>query len=249
MLIHNDDNASTVPESVDDVGTIVLETDALPTTLPMSRAKGVHVSDVIHSLAVALGHYTPSDDFNYAQLELGSAYEYGLIGRLRDTHPTQFIQPGEMTVDDLHGNLDQFNLADWLVEEFKHSKITVRHDPTALDCPACDRPGPCRKFWKWWVQTAAYCHMVTTLYFADRPVRECRLRVLFARGDYKGRGDEQYRQWRRRFTDNEIAQTWSMLVGHSHTLRCQECIGLGVSLQQSPCRACNGSGVKLTATT
>lgn len=256
---------------MNDDDTVTLETDVMPSMSPMVRACGVHVSDVIHSLAVSLGHYTPSDNFNTAQLELGCAYEYGLIHRLRDTHPNRFIQPGEMSLDDLSGNMDQFDTVDWLVDEYKHTKITVRHDPVGV-CPVCNKQ--CVKFWKWKVQVKAYCTMMTELLstchrividwstgqcndvddetlahclriasLPNTPVNEARLRILFCRGDYKGRSDEQYRQWRLRFSDDSLRSNWSMLTTQAATLRCNECGGVGIG-----CLACNGTGVRRLTT-
>lgn len=216
------------------MGEVTLVTSTMPALSPMVRSPGVHVSTIIHSLATSMGHYVVSGEpANQAQLEAGTAFEYGLIHRLYDTHPGRFIQPGEMCVDNIHLNMDLFDLSDWCVDEFKVSSITVLHDPTVRVCPKCDgAPGPCRKFWKWWVQACAYCHAMGSV--------KARLRVLFERGDYKGQSGKQYREYVQVFSQDEVDRNWAVLVAHGHTLRCEECNGTGAG-----CGECDGTGVNV----
>ena len=170
----------------------------MPRLLPMlNRSEGVHVSDCIHTLALALGHYEESEltEASVIRMELGRSFEYALIAMMTKDNPDRYAQPGELELDDMFGTPDLFDTTDGAMEEIK---LTWMSSNAEVDG---------KKFWRYWVQLKAYCKMWGA--------SVGRLRVLFIMGDYRfdaGSGGPVYRVWEQRFTQEELDENWLMLL-------------------------------------
>lgn len=216
------------------MGNIELLSSTMPDLLPWThRAPGPHVSSVIHSLAVALGHYDPRDA-NMMQMQLGCALEHAVIQRYLLDAPQRYWQLGELCVDGLTGTMDLFDAQDWAPHEFKLSWRSSRD----IDIHST-------KYWSNRTQLQAYMHMIGAT--------TGRLEVAYVNGDYSyGKGERvAYRKWELSYPADELISVWTMLTNHAATLRCNECAGSGqwhsaTLTLVGACHACNGSGVKLT---
>lgn len=179
----------------------------IPDLLPMARTGDPvdHISHVIRSLCVRLGHFTIDEDVSkeakaqiQTRMEMGSAFEdaliVALIERYRKSDPDRFVHAGELTKDGLIGTMDLLDATDWAVLEVKLTWISSRHGPDS------------EKFWKYWVQLKAYCHMAGT--------NLGRLHVCHINGNYKGDRGPTYNVWEDRFSKQELEENWLMLTRH-----------------------------------
>jgi len=191
---------------------ITLISSTMPDLLPMTtRSSGPHVSTIITDLCISLNLYPNNrldEDPNMSWMQLGSALEHAIIQRYSLHYPDRYIQPGELTLDGIHGTPDLFDLQPpppigdtFTVEEIKLAWMSSNHPPDS------------DKFWRYWVQIAAYCQMARTL--------TCHLHVCHVNGDYKQSGPV-YNVWRRTFTRTELAENWAMLKSRSNLLPPQE---------------------------
>lgn len=123
--------------------------------IPMVRSEGKHVSHAIRKLCIQLGHFedTPLPE-DRSLLELGSAFEDLLCGALATrvalSDPDRYARIGEQELDGVYGTPDLFDVTDHAVIEVKLTQMSVKHHP--------DSP----KFWRYWKQLQAYCHMLGT---------------------------------------------------------------------------------------
>jgi hypothetical protein len=183
--------------------------------LPMERSGEPHrhVSAIIRSLCIALGHFeddakgkgtdnAKGEGPDQTRMELGSAFEDALASALADRYarsdPDRYVRPGPLEKDGLIGNMDLLDVTDWAVIEIKLTWISSRH------------PADSEKFWKYWVQLKAYCTLVGT--------RLGRLHVCHINGDYKGSRGPVYNVWEDEFSEQELAENWRMLVTQSEAM-------------------------------
>ena len=171
----------------------------IPELFPMVRTGDPrsHVSYVIRDLCTNLGHYEATDgpNPNPSLMELGSTFEdvvaEGLANRFARSNPDKFVRPGELERDGLIGTPDLMDFDDWAMIEVKLTKMSARHGIES------------DKFWKYWVQLKAYCHMIGC--------STGRLHIGFINGDYRGL-EVDYQVWEEEFTPNELIANWRMLV-------------------------------------
>lgn len=149
------------------------------------------------------------------------ALEQALVSRLDGS----VIRPGEVIVDGIACSPDGISCVDCALEEYKFTWKScaetpwpcVEHAIVAPDgrrygaphpaCPRCIRDfGP--KFWGWIIQLKAYCYVLE--------IKTARLRAFFVNGDYKAKTPE-YRVWHFEFTEEELQQTWRLLVVHARS--------------------------------
>lgn len=236
---------------------VILLREGLPDLLPMTgRSSGVHCSTVVTDLAIRLGYLSGHGELSTTWAQLGTALERSIIWAYEREFPGRYVQPGEQCRDKVYVTPDladhcpimdtsltdeQFailsTLSGPIPEEVKLAWMTSKHTPR--ECDSCGAL-VCKKYWRYERQLQCECAMP---YF-DTTVG--RLNVTHVNGSGRGGEGPANKPWLFVYTREEIDENWQMIVNHAHTLRCEECCGLGVSLQQSPCRACNGSGVKLT---
>ena len=184
-----------------------LVSTGLKDLLPMAgRSDGKHVSHAIRKLCIQLGHFedTPLPE-DRSLLEIGSAFEdllsESLMRRVAASDPERYFRPGEQECDGIFGTPDLFDLTDKAVIEVKFTRLSTKHDPESP------------KFWKYWRQIQAYCHMMGTT--------RGRLHILHVNGDYKwGTPGTQpvYRVWEPdggEFSDAELESNWAMIRAYA----------------------------------
>lgn len=175
----------------------------IPELTPMVRtgSENAHVSTIIRSLCIKMGHFAPDDEEgerDYTLMELGSAFERALVNALAaryvESAPDRYVQPGELELDGLIGTPDLLDLDPYAINEIKLTKLSSRQP---LDGP---------KFWKYWVQLMAYCRMAETT--------RGYLHVCFLNGDYRENRSPDYRVYECNFTIDELKRNWRMLKVH-----------------------------------
>lgn len=166
--------------------------------MPRGGTEDRHVSVVIRNLCLKLGHFDQSDP-DYVLFELGSAFEDAIARALAErwarAHPDRFVRIGELELDGLLGNPDLYDFVDSAICEMKLTKLSASQDPEG------------EKFWKYWVQCAAYCKMMD--------VNLARLHICHINGNYRDNRSPIYHVWERRFTQRELDMNWKMLVSHA----------------------------------
>jgi hypothetical protein len=179
-----------------DVSVADLEVDPGPL-----RSDTLHVSTLIKAICVGLEpeRFGGTDDPS-VKFEIGFAVERAIeeAWRLRRI---DVLRPGEFTKDGITGSPDgvSFNEGVPVVEEIKCTWMSSR------GCPDD------RKFWHWFVQIKAYCHLLDT--------RLACLHVFFVNGDYAQHREPQYLSWDLRFNKGELDENWSMLLNQARALR------------------------------
>jgi hypothetical protein len=192
--------------------TPTLMATGIPELLPMKRGGEPHrhVSVIIRSLCLRLGHFAgsesnPEEGRDQTRLELGCAFEDAVARALADRYaadmPGRYCRIGEIEKDGLLGTPDLLDLEAWAVAEIKLTWMSARHDPES------------EKFWKYWVQLKAYCHMLET--------QVGHLHVCHINGDYRTNRGPVYNVWRAEFTKSELAENWRMLLTHGRALEAE----------------------------
>lgn len=177
---------------------------------PAPRSAGVHVSDLIRSIAVRTGvlksetvkvgrrsetlieGITP-DSLLYA---LGLAWECWAAG----LYPEMVWQPHEVECDGISMSADGITLdgAQSVVEEFKGTRKSAHVQGS---------PRPIEGEWMWLAQLKSYCRGWDT----DR----ARLHVLYVNGNYRfGEldGAPQYLRYDLGFSQRELDDNWALMV-------------------------------------
>ena len=127
-------------------------------------------------------------------MELGKAFEYALAASMAEDSPDRYLQPGELELDGMFGTPDIYNATDNAIEEIKLTWMSTNNEVDG------------KKFWRYWTQIKAYCHMWGT--------HIGRLHTLFIMGDYRyqqGTGGPVYKCWEQVFTQDELEENWTML--------------------------------------
>jgi len=183
----------------------LIPTTGIPDLLPMTnRSPGVHVSTIIHDLACNVLKHYKSSPLDMTRAQLGCALEHAIIHRYSLHYPGEYIQPGEIQIDNTFGTPDLYHTITNVAPEIKLSWMSSKHAPTSL----CDSD----KFWKFETQMKAYCHMLG--------ITTSRLQICHIMGDYSYdqiKGAPTYRIWEYEFTRDELLQNWSMLRTHAST--------------------------------
>lgn len=158
----------------------------------LNRSPGPHVSEIIHDMCVKLGVFgADGPTLTTTWAELGNALEDTIIDRLVRAYPNRYMQPGEQTVDGIHGTPDLLDTHDYAVEEIKLSWMSADTDVE----------GP--KFWRYWTQLKCYCYMMKTTIG--------RLHVVHVNGGGDRGFGPVYNVWEWRFTHRELVETWSVM--------------------------------------
>lgn len=183
--------------------------DNIAELLPMHRAPGDHVSTIVNRICVKLGKFDEDRERPaQIQFEVGNTFEDFMADRLaarfaRD-NPSRYIHGLELGRDDITGNVDLFDTEDFVIEECKFTKMSIRH--------SYDNGIEGDKFWHYWVQIKAYCWMIGC--------NTGRLHICFVNGNWKHGKDDpigfsyQYRAWEWTWTDQELANNWRMILNN-----------------------------------
>ena len=122
------------------------------------RSPGLHVSDLVESLATKLGYLDPQgwDKYGTLRAEIGQAWEDRLGAHLERKLPCFCYHPGELHKDGIAGTPDGEEITDdgLLIHEIKLTWIGLGNPFYRR------RPGLIP--WYWEAQIKAYCHMAQT---------------------------------------------------------------------------------------
>jgi hypothetical protein len=168
---------------------------------PLSRAPGLHLSDVLRHVAVKIGKLTPGErleeDYPW-RMAMGNMWEEFYFS----LHPEYVWQVGEEIVDGIAMNCDGLSMVPELAEspfvliETKCTECKIVSSAEDLE----------QKFSKnWWIyqhQARGYCRG----YAVDTVVWP----MLHYRGDWQGSGPVAM-EYTVGFSESEIAQTWEMV--------------------------------------
>lgn len=176
------------------------------------RAQGLHVSTIIRSIEETLGRYEKDDSAEGQrrgrtyqlggflwEIVFGQAYA-DLLSRVYG----ELIIHKEVERDGVTGSPD---LLDADEETVIDTKMTWRSS-SRLDNLE-------KNFWSWLVQMKAYCAMLGW--------RKARLVIFFANGDYRESGP-QIKQIDLEFGEQEVEETWAMLMNHAKQKKLRETI-------------------------
>jgi len=126
---------------------------------------------------------------------LGSALEHAIAYFYFKRFPGRYLhQPGEYTVDYIHGNPDLIDCEFPAVEEIKLTWASATHDILS------------DQYWHYWVQVKTYCYMVG--------LNTGRLHIVNITGGGEFGFGPAYRVWEWVFTDEELKQNWAMMVNN-----------------------------------
>ena len=187
------------------------------------RSGGIHVSDVIRRIAIALGYLKDDrDDADEAEsreeweaslpreamlaMASGLAWEEYLA---RVYEGQVEFHPGEVEKDGISGSPDgvKWGYRNWgdptIVAEFKYSEKSSNNEPIGPD----GKPTP--KWWMWLTQVMCYCHMLDTTR-AD-------FYVYHVRGDYRDQR-KQFLKYEFEFTEAELEGNWKMIVREARAM-------------------------------
>ena len=188
------------------MGEIKLLSTGIPDLCPMlDRSPGMHVSTIINDLCTSMGHYE-SNNASYDdqpigvknRMAVGNAFEFALIEMYERARPGEHIQPGEQEMDGIFGTPDLLHAPTNTLHEIKCTWLSSKHPPDG------------DKFWKYWVQLKAYCHMMG--------ITTGVLNVLHVQGDYSHSGPV-YSEWTQTFSEQELLENWYMLKSRGEILR------------------------------
>jgi hypothetical protein len=186
-----------------------------PLTLPPSktpRSEGLHVSNIIRSLAVEVGFLDKkwvedlslvdareiTDPNVILRMRIGLAWEEHLIPTLEGVtdHPGEillqgvYMSPDGESVDRVLLGSRGFEL---VVHEVKSTYKSAKHN--------------LKTQWLWLTQLKAYCKGLGT--------RFARIYILYICGDYKYPIAPIYQVYEIEFTQEEIDTNWTMLIDYS----------------------------------
>ena len=174
------------------------------------RSTGLHASQIWEDLDRKL------NTKGRTPMELAKLEEYGTIGFVWervlenvlaeltvDSNPSRYLRPGEQQMDGVYMTPDYVDTdfagdeTCWLgVEEWKVRWCSVNKGDDLE-----------KNFWKILVQIKAYCRVMVTL--------RARLRILFIVGNWRDDITPKLRTWELEFTQRELDENWSMLIGHA----------------------------------
>ena len=167
---------------------------------PPLRSPGIHVSDAIKAICVALEPERFSGGGDEELFQFGYTTER-MIELAWQARRRETIRPGEIEKDGIVGSPDAITFDDdgMVVDEIKATWMS------STGCPED------RKFAHWIWQIKAYCHMLQT----DR----ARLHVFFVNGNYRDVRRAQFLSWHLLFDARELEENWRMLCSARDTLR------------------------------
>lgn len=196
---------------------VTLLSSGLPNLLPqVDRTEGCHVSSIITDMCLRLGYYDESRAIDWTLVEMGKTFEWALIQRYLLDSPNEYMEIGELQLDNVYGHPDLLINHRETVKEIKwtfrssHPECEVGMPPPA-DHPIVFNPS---KFWKDRVQLMAYCRMMGWL--------NGELEIGYHRGNYR---DKQldHKVWGFKFTKRKLVDNWNMLLSHRDDYACKKC--------------------------
>lgn len=175
------------------------------------RSEGLHASQIWTDLAAGI------DKSKRSPITQDKLQDFGALGFLwekvlektlasmvmESDHEGRYMRPGEQCIDGIYLTPDYVDLdflanGTWQIgcEEWKVRWCSYRK---ADDLE--------KNFWLILVQLKAYCRAINTNF--------ARLRMLFVVGNWKDDITPKLREFELTFSDQELADNWSMLVNHA----------------------------------
>ena len=172
----------------------------------LGRSEGLHVSDLVSSMAQKLGYLDPSewDETGTLRCAVGEAWEDRLGPQLERTLPCFCYHPGELELDDIFGTPDGEEITDdgLVIHEIKCTWIGLankKYQKRAGLIP-----------WYWERQIMSYCKMAGT--------RRAVLHRLYLNSAYKP-PSPKYWVIGMEFTQRELDHHWDMMLVEADKLR------------------------------
>ena len=179
-----------------------IEKDEKATLKPVgsgvNRSKGLHLSNVIHDIANALGMNPKGADWDLNTCcEVGFLWE-DVLSEVFGNRMGKRISEVELL--GISGSPDgiAYENGELILEEYKCTWRSVRN------CPSDN--------WKWMTQIKAYCWMLSKQ--MKTPCTKVRMRILYINGMYKP-PSPIYSEYVIRFTVQELSDNWDMIMNHA----------------------------------
>lgn len=170
-----------------------------------TRSSGLHLTDVIHSLAVTVGmsEDTASAEQLRAYGSVGFMWERVMEhGMAMSCVSERYARVGEVVLDGIAGSPDLLDLCDNIIID---TKVTFKSSGQLADLQ--------RNFWHWIVQLRGYCYMMTKVSGMEWNVAEAW--VLPICGNWKPPMIQPPVRKRLEFTQVELVDNWHMIVQHA----------------------------------
>lgn len=196
---------------------VTLLSSGLPNLLPQTdRTEGCHVSSIITDMCLRLGYYSEEHAIDWTLVEAGNMFEWAAIKRRLLDSPDDYLEVGELSLDNVYGHPDLLKVIDEKVVEFKWTFRSSFPGCEVGQAPAIDHPirAVSSKFWKDRIQLMSYCRMIGWL--------DGELEIGYHRGNYR---DKQldHAVWGFKFTKRQLIDNWDMLLRHRDSFACKEC--------------------------
>lgn len=181
---------------------LTFDLDLVRGSMPLGggvRSSGLHLTDVIWSLATAIG--IAEDSATEEQLRtygaVGFAWERMVEqGMALACSSDRYVRPGEVVLDGITGSPDLLDLSESIVID---TKALFKSSKQLADLQ--------RNFWKWLVQLKGYLKMVGW--------DTAELWILPICGDWKPPMIQPPVRKRLQFTKAEIDDNWLMIILHA----------------------------------
>lgn len=169
--------------------------------LGLTRSGGLHLTSVIRSIEETIKPrevWCTNDELAFFAAG-GFMWERVYSEAMRDSLSSDesLVRPGEVTLDGITGSPDLLRISpeDVVLIETKCTWRGLRQWESLE-----------KNFWSWLCQVKSYCLMIGT--------GTAELHVFFVAGDWRP-PIPCVRAVRLEFTDRELSENWSMLVGHA----------------------------------
>ena len=176
------------------------------------RSDGIHVSEIVESLAIKLGYLEPDRNWtptDVLRMKIGQAVEAWWGPHLETKWPDPFIwQPGELEKDGIFGTPDGESLSDKFGLEIHECKVTWLG--TASNNKHAKQPGLIP--WYWQAQFKSYCAM------NDKECTSAVLHRFYVNGNYKP-PSPLYWPMRLTFDKGELRKHWDTMQKEADKLR------------------------------
>lgn len=183
----------------------LIETELKGPGSGVPRSPGLHLTPIIHDIAIKLGILKPrpGDKDNGPPpclMEMGFMFE-DLLAKVFSER--MCYRPEEVTKDGIAASPDGIGVWD------KEDTLGIKNGEVVLEEYKCTWMSSKRGVedqWRWMTQIKGYCYMLG--------LRACILRVLWINGNYAP-PTPQYQAFLLRFSDRELEENWTMITNHA----------------------------------
>lgn len=162
------------------------------------RSKGLHLTDIIHSIMVDSGMSVTTSGNGWAPDQLNMAAEVGFMWEeilsnvLKDRLPCRI---GEIQLDGISMSPDGLEMGEdgeMVLSEYKAKWASSKHSPADN--------------FKWMSQIMGYCKGLG--------ITKVRMYILYLNGDWKP-PQPQFKSYQIEFTQLEVDENWEMILNHA----------------------------------